>query len=160
MTETARKSIASSSLLLIIIGVVVGVGGYYLGASKQAKIRTQSTTQANLPQGYSKAQQLINSGRGVITQSRIQLTYVGTLKSSSDKSWTIERVQKEVTITHEGDGVVRYLRSNGEGQATQSIEPNTIKVGDRVHISTLVDLQTGKITVNTVVLLPPQETTQ
>lgn len=144
--------------LVISIVVVILLGGYYYWLKQPEGIKRaitdRSTIKTQTLKGFTKAQELANSNRSLLSQFRVQLSYVGKLTQvQPGKSWTLEQGGKTLTINHESDGKITFQRSTGKDSPTQTINEEDIKIGDKIHINTFVDPSSGTVSVNVVTVI-------
>lgn len=157
--STNKKGNLLVYLSLIILAVLLGVGGYYLGSSTQAVTKTEEAQPQSkvLLSGLVKTQQLMSSSGEVLTKTTVIQNYYGKLKAMDPGlSWTLEKAGKTVTLLHEGTGQVEYLvRAGGSDQKTEPTTGDQIKIGDTLSITVNVDPTTGLVTVQKVTLVLP-----
>jgi len=153
-------------LLLVILVVLIGTGGYYLGIQKNVNQIEPDTTSSETSEpaqilGVGKTRSLLRSDEGLLGgPAQIELSYLGVLVNMDPgKSWTIEKDGKTATIANEGDGQIRYI-AGSEGGTVADIDPSEIKIGDTVRIITNIGWRTGKVSVVRVRLVTPPETSQ
>lgn len=154
LSEKKSSPLIFVVILLLILAVGVGIGGYYLGGKTSKEPAMEGTkAEATLLPGYAKAENLTKSYPELISRTRVQLVYNGELtETEPGKSWILDKDGKKVTITHEGSEPVRYLRSV-QGQNNQEpIDASEVKAGDNVSIASLIDPESGQVSIGSVIV--------
>lgn len=145
------KNIFFSILITILILLLLGLISYYLWT----KGIIQNLLPKSSPKGFVKTQSIIKNYPNFVRNTRIFLSYEGTLTSiDPEKSWTIEKDGKQLTITNEtASQKISYLKSATQSSSlSQNIYSDDFKFGDKVIINTLIDDQTGIVSVTSIVL--------
>lgn len=151
--------------LLIFLSLILGVGGYFLGAffGSKSSLNTMLNDKSD-SSGYRKFQELVKEGDALVFESIFQLTYQGTLTATEpNKSWTLNIGDKSVIIKHEGDNAVNYRLLASRNAPPQPASSDDIKIGDYVTVLTYVNPDSGDVSVKALTVVrppsPPSEAT-
>lgn len=139
-------------IILAVLMVILSAGGYFLGRQTGQNAQNKEVAVAKpsgLPEGAVKFLNLVTTHTPFITNSKIQMGFYGVLVSlDPGKSWAIERKGETAIISNESGEPVEYFVKNGE--VAQRVDAGVLKVGDRVSITTSIDVETGITTVKRV----------
>ncbi len=113
--------------------------------------------------GVKTAQKMLADYPQFVKRTFIQQQIEGTLKATTENSWTIEVSGKSLTLTNESTNKIHFtkLPKTATSGTTKTIlpteiKPEEMKVGDLVSINQLIDWQTGKVIITGITVLPPK----
>lgn len=161
-----KKPLLSAPLtyvVIIILAIGLGITGYYAGLKQgstnfagNSKISLQSNS--TVPAGLQKAENSIKTYTGsLLASTRIVQAYTGKLtKLAPEKSWTIEKNGKTITIINDTNNPIQYsIKANSPKIAYQPAATAPFKIGDEIIISTFFGGNGGKVSVDRITLVVP-----
>lgn len=143
--------------ILVILAIALGLGGYFFGLTLGSKAKTEDieNISSEVTGKFVKAEGFIEAGGNVINNVAVRIIYNGKLVAFEEgKSWTLERDGKSVTVSRNGNEIVRYYRITGQNAPLEPVSEVDLENGADVSISAFVDLKgnlsVAQITINQV----------